>query len=34
MVSDDGTVIAGAWEKSADGLGWERDFGLTYIKLG
>jgi hypothetical protein len=34
VVSDDGTVIAGAWEKSADGLEWERDFGLTYIKVG
>ena len=34
VVSDDGTMIAGAWEQSADGLEWERDFGLTYIKLG
>jgi hypothetical protein len=32
VVSEDGTVIAGAWEVSADGREWRRDFGLTYIK--
>ena len=34
VVSEDGSMIAGAWEKSGDGLEWERDFGLTYIKVG
>ena len=34
VVSDDGTVIAGAWEASADGRDWKRDFGLTYFKVG
>ncbi|HEY4851000.1 MAG TPA: hypothetical protein VII22_09390 [Streptosporangiaceae bacterium] len=32
VVSEDGTMIAGAWEGSADGRDWKRDFGLTYIK--
>jgi hypothetical protein len=34
VVAPDGTMIAGAWEKSADGRDWEHDFGLTYIKVG
>ena len=34
QVSPDGTVIAGAWEASADGRDWKRDFGLTYFKVG
>jgi hypothetical protein len=33
-VSPDGMVIAGAWEASADGRDWSRDFGLTYFKVG
>jgi hypothetical protein len=33
-LSDDGSRIEGAWEKSADGLEWERDFALTYIRTG
>jgi len=33
VVSEDGSVIAGAWEASADGRDWRRDFGLTYIKV-
>lgn len=31
-ISADGTVMTGAWEKSADGHEWEYDFGLTYRK--
>jgi hypothetical protein len=28
----DSTMISGAWEKSADGREWKRDFGLNYHK--
>jgi hypothetical protein len=31
-LSDDGTRIEGAWEKSADGHEWQHDFTLTYFK--
>ena len=31
-LSADGTVIAGAWEKSVDGSRWEHDFDLIYTK--
>jgi hypothetical protein len=34
MISDDGTIITGAWEGSPDGREWKHDFGLTYIKTG
>lgn len=33
-VADDGDTIAGSWERSADGAEWERDFDLTYTKVG
>lgn len=31
--SEDGTTIAGAWEKSPDGKTWEKDFDSTYRKV-
>ncbi len=31
--SQDGHTIRGRWEKSFDGLNWERDFDLTYTKI-
>lgn len=34
LISGDGNRITGAWEGSADGQEWKRDFGLTYIKIG
>jgi hypothetical protein len=30
---DDGTTIAGRWEKAEDGSNWETDFELTYRKM-
>jgi hypothetical protein len=30
---DDGTTIAGRWEKAEDGSNWETDFDLTYRKV-
>jgi hypothetical protein len=33
VLSDDGTTIIGAWEGSADGVQWQHDFALTYIKI-
>ena len=32
--SDDGNSIVGRWEISHDGLRWEHDFDLTYLKVG
>jgi hypothetical protein len=32
--SPDGNTIAGRWEKSPDGSGWEHDLDLTYVKVG
>ena len=32
--SDDGSSIVGRWEISHDGMTWEHDFDLTYIKAG
>jgi hypothetical protein len=32
-VSEDGTAIAGEWQKSAGGQPWTRDFGLTYTRV-
>jgi hypothetical protein len=32
--SADGETIEGAWETSKDGSTWERDFGLTYRRIG
>jgi hypothetical protein len=32
--SEDGRTISGAWEICHDGTTWERDFELTYIKVG
>jgi hypothetical protein len=32
--SDDGNVITGAWEKSADGADWAHDFVLIYRREG
>jgi hypothetical protein len=32
VVSADGATIEGAWDFSADGRDWKRDFGLTYVK--
>jgi hypothetical protein len=32
--SADGETIEGAWETSEDGSTWERDFGLTYRRIG
>jgi hypothetical protein len=31
--SEDGRTIKGQWEKSEDGVNWEHDFDLTYIKV-
>jgi hypothetical protein len=31
---EDGNVITGAWEKDSDGSGWERDFALSYHRVG
>jgi hypothetical protein len=31
--SDDGRIIHGRWETSADGSGWRLDFDLTYTKV-
>ena len=31
-LSDDGGSIRGAWEKSADGSSWERDFDLIFTR--
>ena len=31
-VSDDGSVITGEWQTSADGQQWQRDFGITYTR--
>lgn len=33
VLSDDGTRIDGAWQKSADGLEWMHDFDLTYSRI-
>jgi hypothetical protein len=33
-VSGDGATIGGEWQRSADGQEWERDFGVTYTRLG
>jgi hypothetical protein len=33
VLSEDGKTIKGAWEKSADGLGWQHDFELNYNKV-
>ena len=32
--SEDARLITAYWEKSSDGSNWERDFDLTYIKIG
>jgi hypothetical protein len=32
--SDDGDTIRARWETSRDGLSWERDFDLTYTRIG
>jgi hypothetical protein len=32
IIGDDGMTISGEWQKSSDGQGWERDFGLTYTR--
>jgi hypothetical protein len=34
VIEDDGTTIRGEWQKSADGVTWERDFGMTYTRAG
>ena len=34
MFSEDGRIITAYWEKSGDGSNWERDFDLTYTKIG
>jgi hypothetical protein len=31
-LSEDGTTITAAWEKSTDGVTWEHDFDLTYTR--
>jgi hypothetical protein len=31
--TDDGAVIGGDWETSADGTSWEHDFELVYTKV-
>ena len=33
VISADGVTITGAWESSADGQEWNRDFGLTYLAV-
>ncbi len=32
--SNHGNTITDYWEKSGDGSNWERDFDLTYTKIG
>lgn len=32
--SEEGSVITAYWEKSGDGSNWEKDFDLTYTKVG
>lgn len=32
--SDDGDTIQATWEKSPDGVTWEKDFDLTYTRVG
>ena len=32
-ISDDGETISARWEKSGDGLEWEHDFDVTYIRM-
>jgi hypothetical protein len=32
--SEDQNTISGAWEKGANGGGWEHDFTLTYRRAG
>lgn len=32
-LSDDGSSIRGAWEKSSDGSAWEHDFDMIYSKV-
>ena len=32
VISEDGSRIEGAWEGSADGSQWKRDFDLSYVK--
>lgn len=32
-LSADGGTMTGAWEKSSDGVTWEHDFDLTYMKV-
>lgn len=34
MFSSDGRTIAGAWERSGDGVTWEHDFDLSYTRVG
>ena len=34
VISPDGTAITRAWEGSADGDRWTRDFAVSYAKLG
>ena len=31
--SDDGATIAGRWEIAQDGVTWEHDFDLTYLRV-
>ena len=33
-ISGDGAAIDGEWQTSDDGQQWERDFGLTYTRIG
>ncbi len=32
--ADDNQTIRGVWEKSSDGVTWEKDFDLTYRRIG
>jgi hypothetical protein len=32
--SDDGTIITGRWEIAHDGITWEHDFDLSYLRVG
>ena len=32
-LSKDGKTISAAWEKSTDGLTWEHDFDVTYVRV-
>jgi hypothetical protein len=34
VISDEGTMIIGAWEASADGREWKHDFDMTHTKTG